>query len=462
MITIDLPVECGLISKRSYQDTLPEMDQQEALENKAESEANLSNEPNADDLETLETTSINESSEDHVQTQVDQIKSEETTLFNLIESSTAETTLSITESPISESIEASLSTLANLLDQSTAQETTSETEYSTSQPLLLENTEKEDSIVQNNETAVFQPSLVGETEQSVENNPVITDTITELVNTTEESILENTKLDQDSNNETTPDQTKDISVHETNVTQESVAQTESSATQSILTETTNETYKEKTEPENSSLVTENENLIEAATEAPTIAVTETLAESVTETTPEAVTETTPEAVTETTPESVTETTPESVTETTPESVTETTPESVTETTPEAVPEMTITRDQLETTTTELSIEDTSEATTEEAVNETTTELLKTATTETEKETESTTEIPLATKYIWKKPDPYENDKIMNEETKLTANCPSLNCEFGYKTDLFGKVLCSCFNPCLVSFSFFQIIYYFKF
>ena len=430
MITIDLPVECGLISKRSYQDTLPEMDQQEALENKAESEANLSNEPNADDLETLETTSINESSEDHVQTQVDQIKSEETTLFNLIESSTAETTLSITESPISESIEASLSTLANLLDQSTAQETTSETEYSTSQPLLLENTEKEDSIVQNNETAVFQPSLVGETEQSVENNPVITDTITELVNTTEESILENTKLDQDSNNETTPDQTKDISVHETNVTQESVAQTESSATQSILTETTNETYKEKTEPENSSLVTENENLIEAATEAPTIAVTETLAESVTETTPEA--------------------------------VTETTPESVTETTPEAVPEMTITRDQLETTTTELSIEDTSEATTEEAVNETTTELLKTATTETEKETESTTEIPLATKYIWKKPDPYENDKIMNEETKLTANCPSLNCEFGYKTDLFGKVLCSCFNPCLVSFSFFQIIYYFKF
>jgi hypothetical protein len=446
MITIDLPVECGLISKRSYQDTLPEMDQQEALENKAESEANLSNEPNADELETLETTSINESSEDHVQTQVDQTKSEETTLFNLIESSTAETTLSITESPISESIEASLSTLANLLDQSTAQETTSETEYSTSQPLLQENTEKEDSIVQNNETAVFQPSLVGETEQSVENNPVITDTITELVNTTEESILENTKLDQDSNNETTPDQTKDISVNETNVTQESVAQTESSATQSILTETTNETYKEKTEPENSSLVTENENLIEATTEAPTIAVTET----------------TPEAVTETTPEAVTETTAESVTETTPESITETTAESVTETTPEGVPEMTITRDQLETTTTELSIEDTSEATTEEAVNETTTELLKTATTETEKETESTTEISLATKYIWKKPDPYENDKIMNEETKLTANCPSLNCEFGYKTDLFGKVLCSCFNPCLVSFSFFQIIYYFKF
>jgi len=438
MITIDLPVECGLISKRSYQDTLPEMDQQEALENKAESEANLSNEPNADELETLETTSINESSEDHVQTQVDQTKSEETTLFNLIESSTAETTLSITESPISESIEASLSTLANLLDQSTAQETTSETEYSTSQPLLQENTEKEDSIVQNNETAVFQPSLVGETEQSVENNPVITDTITELVNTTEESILENTKLDQDSNNETTPDQTKDISVNETNVTQESVAQTESSATQSILTETTNETYKEKTEPENSSLVTENENLIEATTEAPTIAVTET------------------------TPEAVTETTAESVTETTPESITETTAESVTETTPEGVPEMTITRDQLETTTTELSIEDTSEATTEEAVNETTTELLKTATTETEKETESTTEISLATKYIWKKPDPYENDKIMNEETKLTANCPSLNCEFGYKTDLFGKVLCSCFNPCLVSFSFFQIIYYFKF
>ncbi len=35
----------------------------------------------------------------------------------------------------------------------------------------------------------------------------------------------------------------------------------------------------------------------------------------------------------------------------------------------------------------------------------------------------------------------------NEETFIIKHCPSLTCEFGFRTDLNGKPLCDCFNPC---------------
>ncbi|RNA20280.1 kunitz-type serine protease inhibitor vestiginin-7-like [Brachionus plicatilis] len=50
-----------------------------------------------------------------------------------------------------------------------------------------------------------------------------------------------------------------------------------------------------------------------------------------------------------------------------------------------------------------------------------------------------------------KPSIWFKQMIVNEtheeESHLTANCPDLNCEFGFKTDLYGKPICSCFNPC---------------
>lgn len=52
-----------------------------------------------------------------------------------------------------------------------------------------------------------------------------------------------------------------------------------------------------------------------------------------------------------------------------------------------------------------------------------------------------------------KPSVWFKQTIVNDnlegESHLIANCPDLNCEFGYKTDLFGKPICSCFNPCHV-------------
>ena len=56
------------------------------------------------------------------------------------------------------------------------------------------------------------------------------------------------------------------------------------------------------------------------------------------------------------------------------------------------------------------------------------------------------------KYIYIKPVPFSDNIIQNEKTKIKAECSGLNCEFGYKTDLYGNVICSCFNPCLVSFN----------
>ena len=40
-------------------------------------------------------------------------------------------------------------------------------------------------------------------------------------------------------------------------------------------------------------------------------------------------------------------------------------------------------------------------------------------------------------------------KVVNEEIHSMANCPDVDCEFGYKTDLYGKTLCACYNPCWV-------------
>ena len=40
-------------------------------------------------------------------------------------------------------------------------------------------------------------------------------------------------------------------------------------------------------------------------------------------------------------------------------------------------------------------------------------------------------------------------KVINEEIHSMANCPDVDCEFGYKTDLYGKTLCACYNPCWV-------------
>ena len=44
-----------------------------------------------------------------------------------------------------------------------------------------------------------------------------------------------------------------------------------------------------------------------------------------------------------------------------------------------------------------------------------------------------------------------------EDSHLTANCPDLNCEFGFKTDLYGYPMCSCFNPCHVIFLYLYLL-----
>lgn len=68
-------------------------------------------------------------------------------------------------------------------------------------------------------------------------------------------------------------------------------------------------------------------------------------------------------------------------------------------------------------------------------------------------TASTT--PVTSKsYVWFKPvsvpgysDNSSFDSSLDHSSLINTNCPSLNCDFGYKTDLYGKPLCSCFNPC---------------
>lgn len=68
--------------------------------------------------------------------------------------------------------------------------------------------------------------------------------------------------------------------------------------------------------------------------------------------------------------------------------------------------------------------------------------------ESEQEPETTTSTSTRSS-IWFKPTKSKtiiNDSY-NDESHISANCPSLNCEFGYKTDLFGKPICACFNPC---------------
>ena len=57
-------------------------------------------------------------------------------------------------------------------------------------------------------------------------------------------------------------------------------------------------------------------------------------------------------------------------------------------------------------------------------------------------------------YVWFKPvsvPGYSDNSsdAFRDQTHMNEHCPNLNCEFGYKTDLYGKPLCSCFNPCYV-------------
>ncbi|CAF0722269.1 unnamed protein product [Brachionus calyciflorus] len=61
---------------------------------------------------------------------------------------------------------------------------------------------------------------------------------------------------------------------------------------------------------------------------------------------------------------------------------------------------------------------------------------------------TTTKSPTTKAKVWFKPTKSMriNDSY-DDESHITANCPSLNCEFGYKTDLYGKPICACFNPC---------------
>ena len=78
---------------------------------------------------------------------------------------------------------------------------------------------------------------------------------------------------------------------------------------------------------------------------------------------------------------------------------------------------------------------------------TTEETITTATTTTSTTTTTTTE-PTTT--ITK---PYEwASTSFSIPFKLIYNsaCKNIECQFGYKTDLFGNVVCSCFNPCEVS------------
>ena len=44
------------------------------------------------------------------------------------------------------------------------------------------------------------------------------------------------------------------------------------------------------------------------------------------------------------------------------------------------------------------------------------------------------------KYIYIKPVPFSDNIIQNEKTKIKAECSGLNCEFGYKTDLYGNFM----------------------
>ncbi len=41
-------------------------------------------------------------------------------------------------------------------------------------------------------------------------------------------------------------------------------------------------------------------------------------------------------------------------------------------------------------------------------------------------------------------------KQIPKEVRLTADCPDTSCEFGYHTDLNGKTLCTCYQPCAVN------------
>lgn len=40
-------------------------------------------------------------------------------------------------------------------------------------------------------------------------------------------------------------------------------------------------------------------------------------------------------------------------------------------------------------------------------------------------------------------------KHIQKEIRMFADCPDVSCEFGYQTDLNGKTLCKCYNPCSV-------------
>ena len=70
------------------------------------------------------------------------------------------------------------------------------------------------------------------------------------------------------------------------------------------------------------------------------------------------------------------------------------------------------------------------------------------------ETTTTSSSTTSKSYVWFKPvavpgySDNSSDSFL-DQTHMNENCPNLDCEFGFKTDLYGKPLCSCFNPCYV-------------
>ena len=109
-----------------------------------------------------------------------------------------------------------------------------------------------------------------------------------------------------------------------------------------------------------------------------------------------------------------------------------------------------------TTTTTTSAPTTSTTTTSAPTTSTTTTSAPTTSTTTTSAptTTTTTTSTTSRSYVWFKPKTNSpllpTDESFLDDTHINNNCPSLSCEFGFKTDLYGKPLCSCFNPCTVS------------
>ena len=94
-------------------------------------------------------------------------------------------------------------------------------------------------------------------------------------------------------------------------------------------------------------------------------------------------------------------------------------------------------------------EDETESTSTLTTNFTTT--TSTTTTTTTTTTSQNKNATTSTKRVWFMPHSQSNHSQPQKEyiSFLNNNCPTLTCEFGYRTDLYGKPLCSCYNPCHV-------------